>query len=60
MDIKERDEVQTKGIDTILNKIMVVCVEDGNYRKEAESVLPKVKSWRDAGEHLAGKTTKKR
>jgi hypothetical protein len=28
--------------------------------EEAESVLPKVKSWRDAGEHLAGKTSKKR
>jgi hypothetical protein len=34
--------------------------QDGDYREEAESMLPKVKSWRDAGEHLAGKTTKKR
>jgi hypothetical protein len=25
-------------------------LEDGNYREEAESMLPKVKSWRDAGD----------
>jgi hypothetical protein len=24
--------------------------QDGSYRKEAESVPPKVKSWRDAGD----------
>jgi hypothetical protein len=34
--------------------------QDGDKREEAESMLPKVKSWRETGEHLAGKTTKKR
>jgi hypothetical protein len=24
--------------------------EDGDYREEAESMLPKVKSWREAGD----------
>jgi hypothetical protein len=24
--------------------------QDGDYREEAESVLPKAKSWRDAGD----------
>jgi hypothetical protein len=24
--------------------------QDGDYREEAESMLPKVKSWRDAGD----------
>jgi hypothetical protein len=24
--------------------------QDGDYREEAESVLPKVKSWRDSGD----------
>jgi hypothetical protein len=24
--------------------------QDGNYREEAESVLPKVNSWREAGD----------
>jgi hypothetical protein len=25
-------------------------LQDGNYREEAENVLPKVKSWRDTGD----------
>jgi hypothetical protein len=34
--------------------------QDGGYREEAESVPPKVKSWRDAGDTPYRKTTKKR
>jgi hypothetical protein len=33
--------------------------EDGDQREEAESEPPKVKSWRDTGEHLAGKTPRR-
>jgi septal ring factor EnvC (AmiA/AmiB activator) len=34
--------------------------QDGGYREEAESVPPKVKSWRDAGDTPYRKTTEKR
>jgi hypothetical protein len=34
--------------------------QDGDYREEAESLLPKVNSGEMPGTHLAGKTTKKR
>jgi hypothetical protein len=30
-------------------KIFIGRFQDGNYREEAENILPKVKSWRDAG-----------
>jgi hypothetical protein len=33
-------------------KSINVGFQDGSYREEAESVLPKLKSWRDAGDTL--------
>jgi hypothetical protein len=42
--------IQTKGYSSALKRKVWIRFQDGSKKEEAESVPPKVKSWRDAGD----------